>query len=484
MSTIRCPLREAAEISGSRPALIRDGLVLSYRDYDTCTAVASGLLAKAGIAEGDRVGIFLQTDWTYPVLLMALLRLGAVACPLDVRWPRQRLLQALTTLHCDTLIAANREGEKEKTVSGRRVLNPEFFVTLPSSSGTAGELSPRMDLDRLATILFTSGSSDTGKAVAHTYGNHYYSAIGSNANIHVTSGDRWLLVLPVHHVSGLSILWRCLLGGAAIAMPSVGEELAASLQKYGASHVSVVGTQLGRLMAVKESVTALKRLKAVLAGGSRIAPDLIQRCRQEGIPLHTTYGLTEMASQVTTTSTSTPPSEWITAGQPLRYREIKIGEDDQILVRGETLFKGYVHGDSIHRPSVADGWFPTGDLGEMDDSGYLRVKGRTDHMFISGGENVHPEEIEQVLIRLGDIQDALVVPIPSEAFGQRPVAFLRARKETWARLHQIEQALEEWLPRFKCPVAYFPWPEDEGENGLKPRRADFLQRALSLYAGD
>ncbi len=151
------------------------------------------------------------------------------------------------------------------------------------------------------------------------------------------------------------------------------------------------------------------------------------------------------------------------------------------MVRGETLFAGYVEGGELARPLDPEGWFHTGDLGELDEDGYLRVGGRIDNLFISGGENVQPEEIEEALCRLEGIEDAVVVPIPDAEFGFRPVAFVRASGGA-VESEALAQALERTLPRFKIPVAFHGWSDEAG--GMKPDRAAFRERARRLHRSE
>jgi O-succinylbenzoic acid--CoA ligase len=162
----------------------------------------------------------------------------------------------------------------------------------------------------------------------------------------------------------------------------------------------------------------------------------------------------------------------------LANREVSISESGEILVRGETLFAGYVEGEELDRPLDAGGWFHTRDLGGLDEDGYLRVGGRMDNLFISGGENVQPEEIEEALCRLEGVDEAVVVPVPDEEFGARPVAFVR----TDGGVRDLSGELESVLPRFKIPIAYHPWPE-EARRGMKVDRAALGERALRLRSG-
>ena len=163
------------------------------------------------------------------------------------------------------------------------------------------------------------------------------------------------------------------------------------------------------------------------------------------------------------TVTATPPGASLealgTSGVVLPHRELELAADGEILVRGATLFVGYAEGESIERPDAA-GWFQTGDLGawvEVGGARMLRVVGRKDNLFISGGENVQPEEVEAALGRLAGVHRAVVVPVADAEFGHRPVAFVEA--EAWEP-EAWRSALGAALARFKIPVAFYPWPEE------------------------
>jgi O-succinylbenzoic acid--CoA ligase len=162
----------------------------------------------------------------------------------------------------------------------------------------------------------------------------------------------------------------------------------------------------------------------------------------------------------------------------LPHREVSISEGGEILVRGETLFAGYVEGEEVHSPLDAGGWFHTRDLGELDEDGYLRVRGREDNMFISGGENVQPEEVEEALCRLDGVEEAVVVPLEDEEFGTRPVAFVRVAGGGMPEPEALALALGASLERFKIPAAFYAWPDAAG--GMKVDRPAFGERARRL----
>jgi O-succinylbenzoic acid--CoA ligase len=222
-------------------------------------------------------------------------------------------------------------------------------------------------------------------------------------------------------------------------------------------------------------------LKAILLGGGPAPAHLLDEALTRGLPIHTSYGLTEMASQVTATPPGASREELRTSGRPLPHREISVSEDGEILVKGETLCAGYVEGEAVDLPLDAEDWFHTKDLGELDADGYLRVRGRKDNLFISGGENVQPEEIEEALCLLEGVEEAVVVPVPDPEFGSRPAAFVRTTVGV-EEPDNLEHKLEPVLARFKIPVAFYGWPE--GIGGMKVDRAALTDRARALSRED
>ena len=444
------------------------GWSITYGGLDARVSAAAARLEELGVSPGDRVALYLPKDVGYLVLLLALVRAGAVACPMSTRVPAGGVGPPVKRAGCSALISADEKFSG--SVGGIAVLEPQAVL----AGGEEGEraLAPlEVPLGRPATVVFTSGSTGSPKAALHTFGNHYFSALGSNANIALAAGDRWLHSLPLYHVGGLSIVFRCLISGAAIALPEPEASLGRSISGLRATHVSLVSTQLLRLL---REGAAPDGLKAVLMGGGLIPEDLVDEALARGLPVHTSYGLTEMASQVTTTRRGASREELRTAGRVLPHREVSLSGEGEILVRGETLFAGYVEG-KIGRP--AGGWFRTGDLGEMDANGYLRVLGRRDNLFVSGGENVSPEEIEAALFRVPGVEEAVVVPVPDPEFGARPVAFVRLSGVAG----DLARALEPVLPRFKIPRDFHEW---EAAGGMKPDRLALREWATRLADGE
>lgn len=467
-----CPVAYGAASYGSRIAIVSPRGTVTYEELERRVAVAAARLREAGCAEGMRVGLHLPTGEAYIVLLLALLRIRCVACPVSTRLPEQGIAAALDLIACRVLISD--DVRLHGCLEGVRILSPEAVV---NGEPGAGYSSAGLDFDQPATIISTSGSTGRPKAALHTWGNHYFNALGSNANIPLEPGHRWLLSLPLYHVGGLGIVSRCLLAGATIAIPVRGEAFTQSIASLGITHVSMVTTQLMRLL--REGQTdQLTGLSAILLGGSAFSPALLEDAYAMGLPIHTSYGLTEMTSQVTTTPPGADLDALRTSGSCLPYRELRISEDGEILVRGRTRFLGYVEREHLHQPFDAEGWYHTGDLGTLDERGNLVVSGRQDNMFISGGENIQPEEIEWHLGQLTGVEQAVVVPVPDAEFGFRPVAFIRSYNA--GEEIDYRAALESVLPRFKVPYAIFPLEDEQAGERMKVDRRALAARAATL----
>ncbi len=477
MTKVTCPLSAAVAAHGDQTALIDNDRRLTYRELNVLVSQTVEHLRESGVKRGDRLAIIEQNRLEYVIALFALFRIGAAACLFSHHLGGRGLRDLAAQTKCTSQLVFS-----DSSVPSEKAVLPTIDIPCADKLTSSIDNSiASIDLDQPATIMTTSGSTGTPKAVLHSYGNHYYNAVGSNQNISVQPGDRWLVSLSLFHVGGLAILLRCLLGGGTAVIGQPSGNLLSDIKRHKISHISVVTTQLRRLLAdLSEAgdTHVTERLKAVLLGGGPADESLPSAAKKAGLPLFTSYGLTEMASQVCTS----PPGR-LEIVKPLKFRQVRVTDRGEILVKGETLFRGYVEGDDTRLPLDAEGWFATGDMGKLDEHNGLTVTGRKDNMFISGGENVHPEEIERCLLRQDKIEDAVVVPVPDAEFDCRPAAFVLFASENAALSEDEMKAglVEQGLPRFKIPVAFFPWPEDDAGNEMKHNRVFLESEAERLF---
>lgn len=465
MNTIHCPLADAAAMSPHETAIVAGDHVMVFFEVDEMASRVARNLKRAGARPGDRVALFLETSWQTVAILFGCWRAGVTACPLNTRLPREAALDQVRRIGARFLIA--RVSHPDRT--GCVCLNPDEVLVYREAEPDEESGWP-IRLDAPALVMFTSGSTGAPKAAELSVANLYYSARGANQNIRLASRDCWLLALPLYHVGGIGVLFRCALAGAAMAIPESGESIERAQERYGVTHLSLVPTQLYRLLSGAGVPDSFSRVKAILLGGAPTPPAVMAEALRRRWPVYASYGLTEMASQVCTMTPSSPPEKRMTSGRVLRHREIRIAPDGEILVRGATLFNGYLGADGIDSMRDAEGWFATGDLGEVDADGYLTVRGRKDNLFISGGENIQPEEIEGWLASMPEVEEAAVAPRSDAEFGARPVAFIRWRGEAVAD-DELRARLARVLPKYKIPLAFLPWPDGGGATWKLDRAA-------------
>ena len=291
--------------------------------------------------------------------------------------------------------SSDRDRERLLEAVGARVLVFPGWHEQPHAIARRSA-GPKPAAEASLALVQTSGSSSTPRLARLSRRAFAASAHASSLNLGWQPNDRWLLALPFAHIGGLSVLTRCLAARQAIALvdpeATRGERaLAEALHRHRVSLLSLVPTQVERLLALRD-LSVPPTLRATLIGGATCSEATLTRARARGLVPLATYGLTEACSQVCTRSL-VPKGPETGAGCPLSGVEVRIHQGG-IEVRGPTLFSGYWSEENTWRPSE---WFATGDLGYLDDAGCLHVTGRRSELIITGGENVHPAEVEAVL---------------------------------------------------------------------------------------
>ncbi len=442
---------QAAQCFGDLPALRTPEQILSFEACDLLSSRIAITLARQGLLPGDIVAFVSPNTAEMAMMLLGLLKAGMIAAPLNCRFPDRLITSTLEKLNPRLILTGIDKPVSVKNACAAKiasVLDEAGTLDLPET------FTVPADMDRPVSIIHTSASTGTAKAAVHSFANHWFNALGSNENIPFGQGDCWLLSLPFYHVGGYAILFRSLVSGASMALGNPDDQLATLLEQFPITHVSLVPTQLFRLLADMKTAAILRSMKAVLLGGSPAPKSLIEDAVKNRIPVYLSYGSTEMGSQIATTPA---PINGLMqdSGNVLPYREMTVSEEGELLVRGKCLFSGYLNNGTISRETDSEGWFHTNDIGHIDDDGKVTVLGRKDNMFISGGENIHPEEIEKALMTVGGILEALVVPIPDREYGKRPAAFIRTCSENRPDEREIDQALRSLLGSLKTPAKYF-----------------------------
>jgi O-succinylbenzoic acid--CoA ligase len=342
------------------------------------------------------------------------------------------------------------------------------LVAMPIDAGLARPVPaegrrppPDVDVDAPATILFTSGTSGRPKGAILSYANHLASAAAWATILEPRPSDRWLACLPLFHVAGLAVVMRAGRWGVALEVsPRFDAGEVSEAIEAGISHVSLVPTQLQRLLAERGGRPAPSTLRAILLGGGPLGGDLLAQARGAGLPVLTTYGMTETASGVAVGGPHAVSGDDPTALRPLPGMAIRIapgGDADgisQILVRGPIVFGGYFADAEATSDRLVDGWLQTGDLGTMDDRGLLRVVDRRDDLIVRGGENVYPAEVEAVLVGHPGVVEAAIVGLPDPTWGAVPMAAIVLVPGAKVSDAALERHCRERLAGYKVPVGF------------------------------
>ncbi len=457
-------LRRAALTAPDVTALQAPDARLSYAELWRAASLGAGELVERGARRGERVAIALEPGIEFAKALHACLLLGAVAVPVDLRLTlpeRERLLagaHVLVERPLDT--GAHVHVERPLELSARE-----------ASGSVAFEGEPVHDLDAVCAVIHTSGTTSAPRPVELTYGNFLWSALGSAVALGVDPEERWLCALPLSHVGGLSILVR----SAIYATTAVVHErfdtarVLAALGEERITLVSLVSTTLTRLLDA--GLRDPPRLRCALTGGGPVPAALVGRARAAGVPVVETYGLTECCSQAATAPLATLPTapspsedrdvgasdvgasdgalgakdasaREVGAGVPLFCNRTEIAADGEILLSGPTVARSALS---------AGGRLRTGDLGWIDEQGFLHVSGRKADTIVSGGENVAPSEVEAVLEACPGVLEAAVVGREDRQWGEVVTAIVVTAPGASVEESLLREHCSSRLAPFKVP---------------------------------
>ncbi|MBX3026357.1 AMP-binding protein [bacterium] len=407
----RSLLAERAATHGERVALEDGERTLTFAALHRRAAAVAARLATAGVGGGERVGLLLGDRLAFAVWLHGIAHRGAVAVPLGERLTAAELERQLRAAPCRALIT---DGDTDALA---RALPDALVGARLAGSDIGSGNAPAAPFDPAAphSIVFTSGSSGAPKPIALTAGNHYWSALGSALALGVRDDDRWLACLPLHHVGGLAILMRGLVSALPVVLQPRFDPAAvnAAIDGAGISRLSLVPTMLQRVLEARGARPFPPRLRTVLLGGAPAPRALLAACARRGVPVVTTYGMTEAASQIAVD------------GRPLLGVSIRVRRDGALAPPGVV---GIVEIDGpVVSPLARDGegWLATRDLGVLAADGRLAIVGRADDVIISGGENVHPREVEEALESHPGIAEACVFGLPDPIWGEIVAAWVR-----------------------------------------------------------
>ena len=438
------PVESAALARPTHPALVSSCGVLTWRGLASRVRGVAGSFEAQGLVAGQRVGLIGPASEDFVVALHALGWMGAAVAPVSSKAPAVEVEAALGRAGVGAVVVLEGVDALRREAAARAAVLIEAGVGEPSSERF-------WPLEEVRLVVTTSGTAGVPRPVSLTTHQLMTSAFGSAVRLGHLPTDRWLACLPLNHIGGLSVLLRCAWCATTAVLHEgfEAEAVAEEIDSGRVSLVSLVPRMLEAVLDAREERPFPASLRCILLGGAAASEGLRARCGQLGAPVSLTWGMTETASQVCTRAPG-DLSQASGVGAPLSFSRVQ--------VRGERL--------EVTGPVAVGGRVLTADAGEVDEAGQVQIRGRADEVIVSGGENISPCEVEQVLAAHPAVEDAAVVGVADGIWGQRPVALLvLATGSPRPDLEALRAWCKERLEPFKAP-ARVVWCERLPRGGL------------------
>jgi len=437
-----------------RYAIITNEENLTYDEFKNKIISYSKFLIKNGVKENDHVGILFSHRYEFYILINSIWLIGAIPIPLNTKNNSDEINYQIQKADIDFIIAddnfSNMIFPKPKIIFSKNEIDEINF-----NNDIIKINNPSFEPSKTALILFTSGSTSKPKAVVHSFINLFNHVSSVEKKFKLSPDDKWLASLPFYHIGGFMILIRAMLTGASVIFPkSLKHEDIKESMKHSPTFSSFVSTTMKRF--IEENYTLPKTLRYIFLGGGPIENDLTLKCMSKNYPIVKVYGSTETCSMVTALIPT--KINYDSVGKPIdastfikinKYEEKNFGE---ILVKSNSLFTEYYDDERYTSEKIINGFYKTGDIGFMDENGYLFIMNRREDIIISGGENVSRIEVENALSQIPQIKDVYVFGLQDETWGQIVTAAIVGDNISQ---DEIKSKLKEKLAAYKIPKKYF-----------------------------
>jgi fatty-acyl-CoA synthase len=472
-------LERRADLDADKPALIDGGRVTSYGTLRARVAGLAGGLARLGVERGDRVGVLSVNRSAYVELIFAAARLGAMVVPLNWRLTAGELAfliqdSAPKVLVVDpglgVLIDDLRAQPESRVVRRFAAFDDEGGALSWAESYEALTRSPERipsgRFDDPLLIMYTSGTTGRPKGAVLTQGTQLWNSINIGTAVHLTSADVTLNVLPMFHVGGIGLFTLPTLHHGAVAVLQRRFDPADAVRLIQTHRVTAMfGVPAIYLMLLQSPAFQQADLRATRfsCGGAPCPTSIIEAFRDRGLLFQQGYGLTETAPTCLIISAADAFRKAGSAGKAAIHAEVRVVDDNgrdvppdgigEVWTRGPNLFSGYWRRSDATAEAFENGWFKTGDLARRDAEGFIYIVDRKTDMIISGGENIYPAEVEDVLYQHPAVAEVAVIGMPHERWGEVPQAAVVVRPGSRLTADEVIAFCEGRLARYKIPRA-------------------------------
>ena len=480
-----------------KPALIHgDGEIVTYRQLADGTDRVSAMLWHRGLRKGDRVAFLGENSPQFLQVLFGAAQLGAVFVPINTRLAPPEIAHVLTDSGARVLI---HDPEFAERVADGVAAADVAHVIVTGAGGldgllaaaSGGHADAEVTLDDPAAILYTSGTTGRAKGAVLTHQNLTWVALNCLVDYDVVSTDVALMISPLFHAASLGMgALPVILKGATIVLekgfePGRALEL---IERHGVTMLSGVPTTY-QLLAdhPRWASTDLGTLKKLTCGGSAVPTRILNAYEERGLSFSQGYGMTETSPGATSLAPAMTRAKQGSVGLPHFFTEVRIADEHgamvprgtvgEIEIAGPNVFPGYHNLPEATAAAFSpDGWFRSGDMGYLDADGYLFIADRLKDMIISGGENIYPAEIENLINDIDGVTGVAVIGVPDQTWGEVPWAVLTVRDGATVSLDDVRARLEGRIARYKIPKNVVVIDELPRTASGKVRKADLRAR--------
>ena len=473
-----------AEQRPENPAIIFEGDETSYGEFASRVRRQAGLLKDSGVCVGDRVGFLGFNQPSFIETLFATVALGAIFVPLNFRLTGEELTFIIGDAGVHSLVVDSELTPVIQSVQDRLPCRNYFsvgsdvngFVDLETAMASASSLSDVAELAAHDTLLimYTSGTTGLPKGAMLTHGNIVWNNVNANLAFGAKSTDVLLTAAPLFHIGGLNVMTISALqmGSPLVLLRHFdpGAVLSA-IQSYNVTHM--FGAPAMFLFMAQHPdfhSTDLSSIEILIVGAAPCPESLISLYGDRGISFCQGYGLTETSPFASFLGPERCLEKLGSAGLSPVHTELRIVDGDnaavgphergEICVKGPNIMKGYWNRPEATAKAIdAEGWFHSGDVGYLDDEGYLYICDRLKDMVISGGENVYPAEVESVLFEHPAISEVAVIGLPDEKWGEAVTAVAALNEDHSLTLDELREFADAKLARYKLPLRLHLVPE-------------------------
>ncbi|MBC7113752.1 MAG: long-chain-fatty-acid--CoA ligase [Candidatus Methanomethyliales bacterium] len=472
-------LSKSAEEFGEKAAIVWNEKEYSFKDLDSMSNKFAHALLEKGVGKGDRICIFMQNSPEFVISHFGIIKAGCITVPLNVMYRRRELVHMVNDSGATVMVTSESNLPYVLEVKNDLRSLKEIIVTslnVPEGclsfyrfldNGIDKPTNVRNSDEDVAVICYTSGTTGRAKGAMITHSN-FISNISTLSQLwELTDRDRLMMALPMFHVHGLGIAVHGMVycGYTMILLERFdAKKVMEGIDKYKCTVFMGVPTMYIKLLELDDCKYDLSSMRLWTVGSAPMPVDAMEKFKERyGFELLERYGMTETAVVIASNPLKGKRKPG-SVGLPIPGVEVKIVDDEdnplpvnevgEIVVRGPNVMKGYWNRPQETEEAFRNGWFHTGDLGKIDEEGYLHIVGRKKEMIISGGFKIFPREVEEVLHTHPKVKEVAVVGIPDPVRGESVKAYIVLKDGTTATEKELDEFCRNNLAAFKVPRIY------------------------------